>query len=441
MANAYLSRANELLDEGASAAGAGDAPELEELLERNQQRVLECTEKAAQRMSYQAFYQEIVPWYWHRFQVIHGLDGTKLLLTRMKTLPDDTGDLESKRYAHISAVIELSDALTAAPEPIDAELAIRNPDGYTIQKANLENQAQSASAELEELMEQALTEYSRNLPVAISPNLSKSPDLHEQLTENPVQVGNCLVGFASPDRPDVDDHGPIKPEELSPSLLQKIVWEQEVCHYTAFVHDAQMHVISIGEPYPAGFPAEQVLEQMALAQKQLDASADEMSQEAYDKFAAAIVATEHAAEAGLHCLTPQAVNQFLDQARKMHMPRGVQRLLLEGLACYDSLVAERLLGDEADHNWHNRICGRQAGRRIIEAARQAGLDEYLLAEVAQMLGFSPQQLNVRLRPLGRRKMQALQQAARQAGIDSESWERMADNVHLDQEIAKLKDPR
>lgn len=437
MARDYLGRAEELVENGANPTGTETVHDLVIQLEQHESSIAEHAETAAQRSHYQNLDEDVATWYCHRFQMTQSLAGVRLLLDRLATLPTDVDNLDRAKQAHILAAYDVSMTPEVVPQHHDPQEALRQPDGYTRHKDKIERNAQSAAAELHELMERVQREFAQSIPTVISPAMTAAPDILERLHANPVGVGACHIGFA--DSGEEVERGPIlfTIDELDTERFNEALQFQIPLHYVAFLHDARCHVISIGEPYPPGFPAERVMQHMEAARQHLETAAPHMSELLYLNYEKAIKGAESAAYGNVHCLTPEEINSFFEQVKKMGMPRGIRRLLMDGISNHDPYLADRLLGERDDHHWYDRLCSRRAARQITEAARKAGVDEYALADLAESMGFDPQQLGVRNHPLGRRKMQALRKAAQEANIDEQSWERMAENILMSHDQLRL----
>ena len=421
-AQAHAARAAELTRQSDGSPGTAISQPLAQRMFACQQRASHLERTIVKRAAYQRLSEDLVPWHCQQFLLIHSAAAAKMLLQRLN--PEDPSS--PRNFAIVSAAHEVGVSHWHAPQHPEPEQTWQAPDGFTFFKAKLQRDAQDAPAELAELMQQARVQYLDPLPTIVSSTLLPAPDLAAHLREHPIGVGEATLLFIkAPDgdvRPPDADHEPAIPFT-------------DVKHCSAFLHDNARYVMVIGDPYPPGFPAARVFMHMKTAQEQLEDHADEMPPDLCLRYGEAIVATVHAAHLNLHCIKPQTIRRLLEQARQAGLPQGALRLLLEGLTAWNDTLADRLVAVDAKHqpSWR-QLCSRRIARRIIDNARDSGLDEYALAELAESLGFTPTQLGAQPQPLSQNQLQELENAAYAAGLDEAAWERIANELDADLNI-------
>ena len=141
-----------------------------------------------------------------------------------------------------------------------------------------------------------------------------------------------------------------------------------------------------------------------------------------------------AADLEIHTVSSEAIDKVLGIAKDIGLPRGGLQLVLETIADYDLTLA-RLLTTNGTHEGAAvpRMCGRRQARKIIETARQQGLDPYQLAELAETLGFTARQVNAKPKPIPNGQRTRLSKAGLEAGLSSEIVERVIEALDALQE--------
>ena len=78
-------------------------------------------------------------------------------------------------------------------------------------------------------------------------------------------------------------------------------------------------------------------------------------------------------------------------------------------------------------HWHKRATKKQA-QRILNTAKQQGIDTYTLAEIAEALGYDPHELGI-TRPIpSQHQLGAVLEAAEEAGLPPDTLARVIEQL-------------
>ena len=367
----------------------------------------------ASRSSYQNFDEDTAAWYASRMQPRLSLQAVQEM-SRWILNPDQEGkrtaEFQSACMTVISELHEWANLMSQYPDP---ENILNKPDGFTSDKARVDEQAFQAEREIATLAQDAAAAYNKAIPVVVSPRLNPFSEATSEIAAMTLMSNHshmsiiCLCESAY-EGEDANEAG-----ELPPCTA-----------YVAFIHDGRKHILAVGDPYPSGFPAdaathhmENLLSQMEQEQPFNCNRADEL----YIQARAMITA----ADLEIHTVTSEAIDKVLGVAKDIGLPRGGLQLVLETIADYDLTLAQ-LLTTNGTHGGAAvpRICGRRQARKIIETARQQGLDPYQLAELAETLGFTARQVNAKPKPIPSGQRMRLSKASLEAGLSPEIVERV-----------------
>lgn len=178
--------------------------------------------------------------------------------------------------------------------------------------------------------------------------------------------------------------------------------------YLAFQHRGTRYIQGIGEPYPQGYPAELAQRHMQRVLEELD-HPDPILQAQAENTA---VLTHQLAEYGLHSVTPQGMRQLIARAQEARMSMGAIYDLIESATGYDGELAEMLVRTGGTTR---RPASRKQAKAVLQAARQAGLDEHQLADIAgAMRQYDLPKAGIWLPKVSHRNAQRVIQAATEA---------------------------
>lgn len=198
-----------------------------------------------------------------------------------------------------------------------------------------------------------------------------------------------------------------------------------------FVYHKTIYLKTINEPYPKDFP-------QSLAQDYADAAADTIlpafdpeSEEItlhHQSRPSTIVETMHnlarlrtmvetmqnAARLGMHTITPEDLKGIIRKAKAANLPRGAQTTIIQALTECDEDLADTVLQDPPG-TWRKRVTKKQA-LKVLQAARQQDVDPYTLGELADAMGYQPEELGVDIPGLNTQQFDTIVEAVAKAGL-------------------------
>ena len=199
----------------------------------------------ASRSSYQNFDEDTVVWYASRMQPRLSLEAVRKM-SRWILNPDQEekrpAEFQSACMKVISELHEWPNLMRQHPDP---ENILKKPDGFTGDKARVDEQALQAEREIATLAQKAAAAYNETIPVVVSPRLTPFSEATSEIAAITLMSNHshvsviCLCEYAYEDE-DENEAG-----ELPPCTA-----------YVAFIHDGRKHILAVGDPYPSGFPAD-----------------------------------------------------------------------------------------------------------------------------------------------------------------------------------------
>ena len=371
----------------------------------------------ASRSSYQNLDEDTAAWYTSRMQPRLSLEAVRKMSSWILNPNQEEKRPAEFQSACMKVISELHEWPNLMRQHPDPENILKKPDGFTSDKARVDEQALQAEREIATLAQKAAAAYNQTIPVVVSPRLTPFSEATSEiaaitLMSNHSQMSViCLCEYAYEDDDKDDDANEAR--ELPPCTA-----------YVAFIHDGRKHILAVGDPYPSGFPAdaathhmENLLSEMEREQPHKCNRADELYMQAR--------AMITAADLEIHTVPSEAIDKVLGIAKDIGLPRGGLQLVLETIADYDLTLAQ-LLTTNGTHEGAAvpRMCGRRQARKIIETAREQGLDPYQLAELAETLGFTARQVNAKPKPIPSVQRTRLSKAGLEAGLSPDIVERV-----------------
>ena len=295
----------------------------------------------------------------------------------------------------------------------DPENILKKPDGFTSHKARVDEQALQAEREIATLAQEAAAAYNKTIPVVVSPRLTPFSEATSEIAAITLMSNHSHVSIICLCEYPYEDEDANEARELPPCTA-----------YVAFIHDGRKHILAVGDPYPSGFTADAATHHMENLLSQMEQELPfncNRANELYMQARAMITA----ADLEIHTVTSEAIDNVLGIAKEIGLPRGGLQLVLEAITDYDLTLAQ-LLTTNSTHEGAAvpRMCGRRQARKIIETARQQGLDPYQLAELAVTLGFTARQVNAKPQPIPSGQRTRLSKPGLEAGLSAEIVERV-----------------
>ena len=408
--------------------------------EHLQQQAQQCAEEierqtfsAADIMNDDNCEEQTVRWYLNRIQPVHCLAAFRYI---QAMLGADHAQDETWNEDYRSACIETMEQLADQPEmaPMDEEearTAQTRPDGFTNAKRETQEAYEEAKRRTSEFCQQAIRSYNQNIQLVVSPTMESFPDICKAAAETPMSTLQVYPGLFCSRQAIVDlmteafkGMTDLPVEVVPPQHLP--TGDEGYVAYVLYIHRGQKHVQAVADPYPKGFPADQAVGHMEAALEYL-----EQQEHAHDErppelqwcgFRELIQARMDAAMMELHDVSQADLLCIIDTAKRLKLPHGARIALIEAATNWEPDIAELILNGTGHAN--PRMATRQQASRIIKAARQAGLDDYKLADMAEYLGYEDTQLGIAKPKVSRHALKQIEQAGRTAGLPRDSIESM-----------------
>ena len=282
-----------------------------------------------------------------------------------------------------------------------------------------------------DLCRQAVRAYNESIPLVASPTMQRFPNLCRAAAEKQVSSLQVYPGlFCS--RQAIDDlvkrafDGMSElPVELTP--FETDPTEDEGCvAYVIYIHRGQKRIQAVEDPYPKGFPADQAVEHMGAALEYLEEQEDDYGNAhpalEWCGFREVIQARMDAAMLDLHDVSKEDLLSVIEMGKRLRLPHGARIAMIDAVTCWEPGVVELILRGTEHAN--PKLANKRQASQIVQAARQAGLDDYKLAELAEMLGYQASEIGVTKPTVPDRTLARLERAARAAGLSRASIESM-----------------
>lgn len=194
--------------------------------------------------------------------------------------------------------------------------------------------------------------------------------------------------------------------------------------FTSFVHGGKRHVKDLRDPFPKNFPQGTALHHIRLAQ-------DAIHQlEHQDDFPATAVCLLHQmaqdaanlAHANIHDIPPENLDAIAETAERNGATPGTVAMIMS-VATADnarSVAPER----GKSHRWWQREATQHQAEDTISAARKIGLDHNALTSIANALGYRAHELGIKQENLSEEAIDKIIDQAKEAGLDEQSLTHM-----------------
>ena len=389
--------------------------------------------QAADIMNDDDCHEQTIRWYVNRMQAVHTLAAFRYI---QAMLGADHANDDTWNEAYRSACIETMEQMAERPEmePMDeaeARAAQIRPDGFTDAKRELQQAHEDARRQMADLCRRAVQAYSESIPLVASPAMQRFPNLCQAAAEKEVSSLQVHPGlFCS--RQAINDilkkafDGMSElPVEITPFETDPTEDEGYVA-YVIYIHQGQKHIQAIEDPYPKGFPADQAVEHMEAALEYLEQQEDDYGNAhpalEWCGFREVIRARMDAAMLDLHDVSREDLLSVIETGKRLRLPHGARIAMIDAATCWEPSVVELIL--KGTQHANPKLATKQQASQIVQAARQAGLDDYKLAELAEMLGYQASEIGVTKPTVPDRTLARLERAAQAAGLPRESIESM-----------------
>ena len=317
-----------------------------------------------------------------------------------------------------------------------------NPSDKYPSRPELNGQANKAREEAIQICKQALEIYQAQIPLVLSPTISKLRNVDpnpegQRMSPMSAQVGLHVEGttkeelnaIAIRERDNTpityDKHG-VETHNRPYDLSHALPLGASIIPYTSFIYDGVKYIKALHEPYPQGFPQPLAYEHATNAFKTLS-----KQESAWDttiifipwcSTLAKTVLT--AADLELHDLPPNALASLIKKASfSLGLPKGATVRIVQALVKGHTNVGDLLFQDPSG-KWRRTVIRKKA-LAIIDTARDQGMDDYALVALANAMGYSPDHLHI-VNPLPDDPDIAdrVQNLAYEAGFPEEAIERI-----------------
>ena len=274
-------------------------------------------------------------------------------------------------------------------------------------RPDLTQEAEAARVKGKEIADRITDDYLADMPINLSPAATATPGLTIHHTTGPL----------SPAFPRFQIHFTENaPETPIP--------------YITFLYRKSIYLKTINEPYPKEFPqslAQRYAETAAdTILTELDPESDEITPLHQSHMTTMVETMENAARLGMHTVTPEDLQGIIRRAKAANLPRGAQTTILKALTEYDEDLTDTVLQDPAGR-WRKRVNKKQA-LKVLQAARQNGIDAHTLAELADVMGYNPKDLEIAVPALTRHQSDTIINAVKRAGLPKSAATRVIETL-------------
>ena len=299
--------------------------------------------------------------------------------------PEWSEDLHS---AHIIRAEALAYGTSPFHEPSHSEPEETPPEDIRTEES-LATQANDAKTAMRELTEPMLRKYDESLPTDVSPSIAAVPELAKKLREAITPPAGALIGFHitgphSGDTVGLPD-GPKNNDHPATTII-----------HISIVYRARKVIKSLVDPYPKGYPAILAAAHAAVAsrmlQEAIDSEIDNPASRDQRTLGRMIHTLEQAIRTNLHDVTGSQIRHVLETAAKHGCPPAAQASMLSAATLEDQDLADTLAGNKSGA-WR-RTARQDQAQAVIDAGKNAGLDEYALDDLAWTMGFQGTELGV-----------------------------------------------
>ena len=331
---------------------------------------------------------------------------------------------ENLRSAHIIQ----AETLAYRDAPFDQDGLIEPediPPEDVSAEESLTNQAAEARETMQHLVEPMLKGYDESLPADVSPTIAAVPDLAKTLRDTITPPAGALIGFhitgpwirkqmGFPDRSRED-------QENEPDVT--------IIHIS-IVHNGRKVIKRLEEPYPKGYPAKLAAVHASIANQMLDEAIKSKLDNPLaceDQTLENMIGTlEQAIRTNMHDVTGSQIKHVLETAAKHGCPPAAQASMLSAATLGDRRLANALAGDQTGA-WR-RTARQEQAQAVIDAGRNAGLDNYALDDLAWTMGFHGADLGVPIPKPTTEQLNAVITATEEAGLPQGPRQRMINTI-------------
>ena len=280
----------------------------------------------------------------------------------------------------------------------------------------LEQRGREAAGEIDALMSQAATLYSRDMPTEVSPRIESIPAVARRWRErvpDPVRDEYETLWAGGPGATGMD-------RATRPVIL------------VSMIVGGKRHIRAIEEPMPTGVTSERVIglcDEISQARDLFhQRSTGDLPEASYHACGVVIRRTRRIAEIGMQCATAEMVTSVIDMARSQQRARGQLLNIIARLTDGDRDLGETLCAGTA---MDLKLTTRKQAGEIIRAAAAAGLDGESLRHLCKMIGHESAVMLGNQEPEDLGRIEALMNHAADLGIGERAVLRMMDALLSD----------
>ena len=322
-----------------------------------------------------------------QLQILH-----QVLASQGQTMSNWDSDHEE---AHISTAQFL-----AYQPPFSSLENILNP------RPDLAEESEAVRVQGQDLADRITQGYLADMPISLSPAAIATPGITTRPNTGPLSPAFPRFGIQFTEDSKGGSETPVP--------------------YMTFVYHRTIYLKTINEPYPKDFP-------QSLAQDYADAAADtilpaldpeneEITLHQQYRLNTMVETMQDAAKLGMHTATPTGLRAIVKTARDIKLPRGAQITVLSALTDFDDDLAATVLQDPAGA-WRKRVTKKQA-LKLLQAARQQDIDPYTMREIADAIGYEPEELGIKIPALNKQQFDVIVEAVARAGLPKSAANRV-----------------
>ena len=222
-----------------------------------------------------------------------------------------------------------------------------------------------------------------------SPSIQIHPALEQEIRETTVPATGCVSGYLCPPKAENPDRA-YPPDSNGGDADQRAA-----VGWIAYVHQGRRVAKLIAEPYPPGFPGEIAVEnaermEETLLRYLLDGAGRKIAHQVVETFCQEAKTCKKVAERGLHTVRPKDLRSLMESVRSAGMPTGAAATMMRDLTRGDLHIGLHM--DQQDMREWSRSASVKQAKAALQAARHQGMDQYGICNLAQAMGYHPQEL-------------------------------------------------
>ena len=287
----------------------------------------------------------------------------------------------------------------AAPEPAELMASAERTDRARRNTAALEDEAKRA--------------YCAGMPKVTSPQIQRYPGL-ETLWNNsdhdPTEIGATAVWQGHPAGRELH-------QDDEPLIIVRLA------------HRGELHILTLGEPFPAGVPRQPIEQMLREVETRYDlhhqTAEGEMPPRAYHRAGMMVRRARERNELELQSVSARTMTEIAKSARNLGLSEGkLLNILMRITSGTRTLTQE--LAEPAGIRL--TIADEQQAGTILRAARQAGLDDDKLRHICAFLGHDANAMMGAEEPLSLKSLETLMNDAVRAGLPEKPTLRLMEAV-------------